>query len=107
MSRIYLVFDGDDNALPEDRFWFLKSARKLFERSNVTLTGCLKILIASRDDPRAREALQGLPYFDNEKEQQGKSSKSQMCAFLMSTSSPSYWSKTRLLKFSATWSSER
>lgn len=88
MSRIYLIFDGDDNALPEDRFRFLQSIRKLWEHSEITRAGCLKVLIASRDHPKAREILHGLPYLDNEKEQQGKSSLSQKCAFLLSMSFP-------------------
>ena len=88
LSRIYLVFDGDDNALPEDRFRFLQSIRKLWERSKITRVECLKVLIASRDHPIAREILHGLPYLDNEKEQQGKSSLSQNCAFLLSTGCP-------------------
>lgn len=33
MSRIYLIFDGDNNALPEDRFRFLRNVRRLWERS--------------------------------------------------------------------------
>ena len=72
MSRIYLIFDGDDVAIPEDRFRFLRNIRELWERSRKTQTGCLKVLIASRDSPKAREILGGLPYLDNEKEQQGK-----------------------------------
>lgn len=74
MSRIYLIFDGDDNALPEDRFRFLRNVRRLWERSESMKRGCVKILIASRDYPKAREVLDGLPYLDNEKEQQGKHS---------------------------------
>jgi hypothetical protein len=77
MSRIYLIFDGDDNALPEDRFRFLRNIRRLWERSESTQRGCVKILIASRDYPKAREVLDGLPYLDNEKEQQGERSVSQ------------------------------
>lgn len=74
MSRIYLIFDGDNNALPEDRFRFLRNVRRLWERSESMRRGCVKILIASRDYPKAREVLNGLPYLDNEKEQQGKHS---------------------------------
>ena len=74
MSRIYLIFDGDNNALPEDRFRFLRNVRRLWERSESIKRGCVKILIASRDYPKAREVLNGLPYLDNEKEQQGKHS---------------------------------
>ena len=85
MSRIYLVFDGDDNALPEDRFRFLQSVRKLWECSKTTRVECLKVLIASRDHPKARELLHGFPYLENEKEQHGKSSVSQKCAFLLYT----------------------
>ena len=88
MSRIYLIFDEDDNALPEDRFRFLQSIRKLWERSKITRVECLKVLIASRDHRKANEIFHGLPYLDNEKEQQGKSSLSQNCAFLLSTSCP-------------------
>ncbi len=77
MSRIYLIFDGDDNALPEDRFRFLRNIRRLWERSESTQSGCIKILIASRDYPKAREVLDGLPYLDNEREQQGEHSVSQ------------------------------
>lgn len=72
MPQIYLIFDGDDVAIPEDRFRFLRNIRELWERSRKTQTGCLKVLIASRDYPKAREILDGLPYLDNEKEQQGK-----------------------------------
>lgn len=74
MSRIYLIFDGDNNALPEDRFRFLRNVRRLWERSESMKRGCVKILIASRDYPKARAVLNGLPYLDNEKEQQGKHS---------------------------------
>lgn len=74
MSRIYLIFDGDDNALPEDRFRFLRNIRGLWERSESTQSGCIKILIASRDYPKAREILDGLPYLDDEREQQGEHS---------------------------------
>lgn len=42
MSRIYLVFDGDDNALPEDRFRFLRNIRRLWERSESMQRGCVK-----------------------------------------------------------------
>lgn len=72
MSRIYLIFDGDDMALPEDRFRFLRNIRKLWERSESTQSSCIKILIASRDYPKAREVLDGLPYLDDEREQQGE-----------------------------------
>ena len=106
MSRIYLIFDGDDNALPEDRFRFLQSIRKLWEHSEITRAGCLKILIASRDHPKAREILHGLPYLDNEKEQQGKSPLLRKCTFLLSIVLFSYWSKPRLLELSATRSSK-
>lgn len=77
MSRIYLIFDGDDNALTEDRSRFLRNIRRLWERSQSTQSGCIKILLASRDYPKAREILDGLPYLDNEKEQQGEHSVSQ------------------------------
>ena len=107
MSRIYLVIDGDDNALPEDRFRFLQSIRKFWERSKTTQTGCLKVLIASRDNPKARNILHGLPYLDNEKEQQGKSLLSRKCTFLLSFVLLSYWWKPRLLELSATRSSKR
>ena len=74
MSRIYLIFDGDDSALPEDRYRFLRNIRTLWERSENAHSGCIKILIASRDYPKAREVLHGLSYLDNEKEQQGEHS---------------------------------
>lgn len=77
MSRIYLIFDGDDTALPEDRFRFLRNIRRLWELCESTQRGCVRILIASRDYPKAREVLDGLPYLDNEKEQQGEHSLSQ------------------------------
>ena len=72
MPRIYVIFDDYDVAIPEDRFRFLRYIRELWERSRKTQIGCLKVLIASRDYPKAREILDGLPYLDNEKEQQGK-----------------------------------
>ena len=74
MSRIYLIFDGDNHALPEDRSRFLRNLRRLWERSESTKRGCVKILIASRDYPKEREILDGLPYLDNEKEEQGEHS---------------------------------
>ncbi len=77
MSQIYLIFDGDDKALPEDRFRFLRNIRELWERSESTQSGCIKFLIASRDYPKARELLDGLPYLDDEREQQGEHSVSQ------------------------------
>lgn len=77
LSRIYLIFDGDDKALPEDRFRFLRNIRTLWERSESTQNSCIKILIASRDYSKAREVLDGLPYLDDEREQQGEHSVSQ------------------------------
>ena len=105
--RIYLIFDGDDVAIPEDRLRFLRNMRGLWERSRKTQTGYLKILIASRDYPKAREILDGLPYLDNEKEQQGKDTVSQTYAFSGPTSSFSDSMKNRLFKFFATWRSKR
>ena len=106
LPRIYLIFDGDDVALPEDRFRFLRNVRELWERSRKTQTGCLKVLIASRDYPKARELLDGLPYLDNEKEQQGKGPMWQTYAFRASTSSRSDFLKTRVCKFFAAWRSK-
>lgn len=103
MSRIYLIFDGDDNALPEDRFRFLRNIRRLWERSESTQRGCVKVLIASRDYPKAREVLDGLPYLDNEKEQQGE----HYMQLQFSTRSSSDPMKIRLHKFFATWRSKR
>ena len=74
LSRIYLIFDGDDNAIPEDRFQFLRNIRKLWETCRSSQKACVKVLIASRDHPKVRELLDGVPYVDNEKEQQGERS---------------------------------
>ena len=74
ISRTYLVFDGVDHALPEDEVRFLRNIRKLWERIESSHKGCVKILIASRDNPKAREVLDDLPYMDNKKELQGKHS---------------------------------
>ena len=108
MSRIYLIFDEDDCALPEDRFRFLRNIRILWERSESTRKGCVKILIASRDYSKAREILDGLPYLDNDKEQQGEHSVLQAFAIKVSTRSSSSDSmRIRLPKFFATWRNER
>ena len=80
ISRTYLVFDGVDSAFPEDEVRFLRNIRKVWERIESTHKGCVKILIASRDYPKAREVLDGLPYMDDEKEQQGKHSVSKAYA---------------------------
>ena len=80
ISRTYLVFDGVDCALPEDMLRFLRNIRKLWERIESTHKGCVKILITSRDYPKARDVLDGLPYMDDEKEQQGKHSVSKAYA---------------------------
>ena len=97
LSRIYLVFDGDDYALLEDRCRFLRNVRRLWERSVSMGRGCVKILIASRDYPKAREVLDGLPYVDNEKEQQGEHSVSQAYAIPFSDRT-----KIRMHQFFAT-----
>ena len=82
ISRTYLVFDGVDCALPEDEVRFLRNIRKLWERIESTNKGCVKILITSRDYPKTREILDGLPYMDDEKEQQGKHSVSKAYAVI-------------------------
>lgn len=103
MSRIYLIFDGDDSALPGDRYHFLRNIRTLWERSENAQSGCVKILIASRDYPKGREVLHGLPYLDNEKEQQGKHSVSlRHMYFQFSMISSSDSMKPRLHQFFGT-----
>ena len=106
MSRVYLIVDGDNNALPEDRFRFLRNIRELWERNESTQRGCVKILIASRDYLKAREILEGLPYLDNEKEQQGEHAVSQANAISIPTKSSSDPIVNRLHKFSTTWRSK-
>ena len=86
MSQIYVVVDGDDIAFPEERIRFLRNLRAFWERSESTHRGCLKILIASRNDPKARQVLDGLPYSENDKEQQGECSILQAHANQISTS---------------------
>ncbi len=85
MSQIYLIFDGDDVALPEERVRFLRNVRELWERSESMQRGCLKVLITSRDNPKARGVLDGLPYLDNEKEQQGE------CSILQAHATPTLY----------------
>ena len=82
ISRTYLIFDGVDCDLPEDEVRFLRSIRELWEGIESTRKGCLKILIASRDYPKTRKILDGLPYMDDEKEQQGKHSVSKAYAII-------------------------
>ena len=82
ISRTYLIFDGVDCDLPEDEVRFLRSIRELWEGIESTRKGCLKILIASRDYPKTRKILDGLPYMDDEKEQQGKHSVSKAYAVI-------------------------
>jgi Cdc6-like AAA superfamily ATPase len=70
--KLFIIVDGVDESLTEERSHFLRNLRHFWNSMKEKAGVTVKILVTSRDYSDIRADLDGLPYINQEKEENGK-----------------------------------